>query len=121
MPLRPCLDCGALSKGTRCEAHATEARRASERGRAPKPPHYATRYDWAWRQHSKRVRADYIETWGARGLPPLCPGWGTPPHPTTAEQLVVDHDIGPCCRSCNSRKAATHDRAQAKAQREGGR
>ena len=118
MPKRPCLDCGVLvdGGGSRCPAHATERTRESERGRGPKPPHYATRYDWAWRQHSKQLRAEHVRSRGERGLPPLCPGWDTPPHPTTAEQLVVDHDIGVMCRACNSRKAATHDRARAQRQ-----
>lgn len=50
-----------------------------------------------------------------------CPGWRLPdypghsPHPAT--DLVVDHDLGILCRSCNSSKAATHDRDRAKANR----
>jgi hypothetical protein len=33
---------------------------------------------------------------------------GRPGHP--AYDLVVDHDLGVLCRSCNSSKAATYDR-----------
>jgi hypothetical protein len=42
----------------------------------------------------------------------VCPGWGRPAHEST--DLVVDHDVGPLCRSCNSRKAATVDKARAR-------
>lgn len=115
MPKRPCLSCGTLTDGTRCPEHATQQRRAYEARRGPKPPHYAKRYDWAWRQHSKQLRDEYVKHWGEAGLPPYCPGWDTPPHPTTAAELVVDHDVAILCRSCNSRKAATWDR-----QRQGG-
>ena len=107
---RPCLECGVLTTGTRCEEHATQNRRAAEQRRGPKPPHYAKRYDWSWRKHSKQLRDEFIQAWGDRGLPPHCPGWGTPPHPTTPQDLVVDHDLGVCCRSCNSRKAQLHDK-----------
>jgi hypothetical protein len=109
MPRRPCLDCGTLTEGSRCPEHAKETRRGQERGR-PRPAHYTQRYDWAWRQQSKQLRAEFVNYWGDRGLPPQCPGWGTPPHPTTQDQLVVDHDLGVCCRSCNSRKAQLWDK-----------
>ncbi len=110
MPKRPCIDCGKLGTDTRCEEHQRQHRAGYERGR-PLPPHHATRYDWTWRKESKRIRDEWVATWGARGLPPQCPGWRVPPHPTTAQQLVVDHDFGVMCRACNSRKAAIDDKA----------
>ena len=44
---------------------------------------------------------------------PNYPGHG--PHPAT--DLVVDHDLGVLCRSCNSSKAATHILVEGEAQR----
>ena len=99
MPLRPCLTCGKLSKGSYCENHRGRASTPTPQRQAEKNQ----RYDWAWRKHSAAIRAAIPE-----GTP--CPGWGVPPHPIPHDQWTVDHALGPLCRRCNSRKAAVEDR-----------
>ena len=66
-------------------------------------------YAGNWRYNSQQLRLEWIAIHGH-----WCPGWqieghtGRPAHPAT--DLVVDHDLGVMCRSCNSHKAATYDR-----------
>ena len=53
MTVRPCLDCGALSQGSRCPTHAAAKARARTAGRGTTvqrgygPEHKALRAEWA--------------------------------------------------------------------------
>lgn len=40
----------------------------------------------------------------------VCPGWRHPPHVIHRSEWTCDHELGPLCRSCNSRKGVMHDR-----------
>lgn len=100
--MRPCLDCGAPSSGTRC----TACTRAYNRRRA--------------RAHPRRVSSDAqerrraaITSWIAtHGY--VCPGYQRPAHPSV--DLTADHvqavaaggseygQLAVLCRSCNARK-----------------
>ncbi len=99
MTLKPCLDCGRPSPGSRCPEHTTE-RRAQR-------PREARGYDWTWRALSLR----------ARRMQPFCSNC------QTTEDLTVDHteeawqrktagkvirlrDVQVLCRPCNARKGA---------------
>lgn len=112
MPLRPCLDCGTLTQGTRCPTHADIKRRASN---ARHRPHRDRRPDYDATE--KQRRAQTVAAWRAQHGD-LCPGWQRPPHmadPTT-NPLTADHHhavhaggaergpLGVLCRSCNSSK-----------------
>jgi 5-methylcytosine-specific restriction enzyme A len=103
---RPCLDCGRLTRNpTRCgDCARTNSRTTwAKRGKGQ-------RYRSAgWEQQSKVRRAQHLEVYG-----PICPGWARPPHACAPAALVVDHDIGVCCRSCNAVKAATVDKDRAR-------
>ena len=110
MAKRPCFECGAPTPNpTRCEP----CRRSYERGRT-KGRGRREEYAGDWRYQSKQLRLEWISINGY-----YCPGWAIPNyqghHPHPATDLVVDHDLGILCRSCNSSKAATHDRDRAKA------
>lgn len=99
---RPCLEpgCAALTTATRCPMHTKqhEQRRwAAKQGR----------YNGQWRKQSKQSIADHLAEHG-----PLCPGWATAAHIVDPSILVTDHDVGVLCRPCNSRKAATFDKAR---------
>jgi 5-methylcytosine-specific restriction protein A len=91
---RSCLDCGRSHRNvSRCD----DCLRAN-RGV----------YGVEWQALSVRMRAEHVEAYGL-----WCPGWEVPAHSVpTAASFVLDHDIGVCCRSCNSRKAATYDKEQ---------
>ncbi|HEU4540323.1 MAG TPA: hypothetical protein VFR23_04275 [Jiangellaceae bacterium] len=107
MPLRPCLECGALSQGTRCPNHtrSREQPRHQRAKRAKRP------YTWAEQQRRAQAVRAWIAEYGY-----VCPGWHTPPHPSmdlTADHIVafaINHDergdLGVLCRTCNGRKAA---------------
>lgn len=90
MAKRPCLKCGTLTDGSRCPTHRRDnTNRERQRRAATVAAHRAQHGDW-------------------------CPGWHTPPHPST--DLTADHptdvatggsehqDLNVLCRSCNSRK-----------------
>lgn len=78
--MRPCLDCGAPTKGTRCPAHEAARQRARNQAR--------TQYAGTWRTQSRR----------ARKAQPWCSICGTP------YDLTLDHEHGQVeCRVCNSR------------------
>lgn len=96
--LKPCVDCGELSDGPRCQQHRTETS-------LPKGGATARGYDYQWEQLSKR----------ARKLQPFCTDCGT------TEDLTADHspqawarkakglpirlqDVAVVCRPCNSRR-----------------
>lgn len=60
MPLKPCLDCGALSAGTRCAKHAREKEAQRNASRTPRgdrygPEHQALRDWWAGELAGGRV------------------------------------------------------------------
>lgn len=106
MPLRPCLDCGALSRGSRCPTHTRSREQPHHRRakRARRPYTYA----------EQQRRAEAVRAWiEANGY--VCPGWHRPPHPS--RDLTADHvqavaaggdergELGVLCRSCNGSKA----------------
>jgi hypothetical protein len=98
---RPCLACGTPTRnGTRCPT-CQQAHNAQRW--AAKTTRYRSGPGAQWAQHSRQAIAHHLATNG-----PTCPGYNTPPHPAT--DWVTDHDLGPLCRPCNSRKAATHDK-----------
>lgn len=100
MPKRHCLDCRALIDRTRTRCPRCQATRT-----APKRAADAKRYDSQWRAESARVRQAWVAAHGW-----VCPGWERDAHPST--DLVVDHDVGPLCRRCNSSKAGGYDKAK---------
>ena len=104
MTLRPCLTCGEVSEGSRCDEHAptaTELRRTSARERG---------YDAAWDRLSRK----------ARRLQAFCLDCGT-----TAD-LTTDHlpsawerkaqrkpirlsDVAVVCGPCNNRRGSSRN------------
>ena len=102
--MRRCLDCGQLGQASRCEACRTK--KARTYAASPQRRQYhAERYDYQWRKQSKAIREAWVKEYGW-----LCPGWRRTPHHST--DLVVDHDRGVLCRSCNAVKANTFDRGK---------
>jgi 5-methylcytosine-specific restriction endonuclease McrA len=93
-PLRPCLECGARTHGTRCPEHE----RAYQRARNQKPGRRAYQ-DRAY----KRIPA--------RGICALCglPGADTRDHIIPLSKGGTNHptNIQLAHRACNSRKAAS--------------
>jgi len=105
MTARRCETCGGwISPPQPCKPCRTTYERGRSRGRGRREE-----YAGSWRYNSQQLRLQWIAIHGH-----WCPGWttpedrGHPAHPAT--DLVVDHDLGIMCRSCNSSKAATHDR-----------
>src|SRR6185369_6298715 len=104
MPLRPCLDCGALSQTRRCPAHTRVRDRATLAGKRERRPYTA-----AERQRRAQAVAEHRATFGD-----WCPGWHRAPHPEgdlTADHLdavarggAEDQPLIVMCRSCNSSK-----------------
>jgi len=98
-PKQRCVECGALSPGNRCEAHAIERRREHERSRV-RPNSTARGYDYAWRKLAKEAIA----------LQPYCSLCGA------TEDLTGDHidpnkrtgltlaDVDVLCRAHNAAK-----------------
>ncbi len=108
MPLTPCLDCGAPTRGNRCPAH----RKAREHARGSRQERG---YTDAWLTAARQAIATHVAAHG-----PVCPGWQRPPHPVDAAELTGDHHValaqgGPLlpdriavlCKSCNASKGAT--------------
>jgi 5-methylcytosine-specific restriction protein A len=109
--LRPCIDCGHLSRdGTRCLA----CRRARDRRREQGRPSPAARgYGPAWTQLAAAVKAAWRAQHGD-----LCPGYEVPAHPIVAPNLLtVDHivpkiqggtddptNLAVLCKKCQGRK-----------------
>lgn len=92
------VDSGA---GSYCVAHKTldpSNQRASGVSRG---------YSKEWVKQSAKIRARWI-----RDIGYICPGWEINSH--ESKDLVVDHDDGVMCRSCNGRKAALLDRVSDK-------
>lgn len=96
MTLRPCIVCGEVASGPRCDVHTARKPAAAARG-----------YDAAWSRLSKR----------ARRLQPFCTDCGA------AEDLQADHtpeawerkaaglairlaDVDVVCGPCNRRRGA---------------
>jgi 5-methylcytosine-specific restriction enzyme A len=100
---RPCLDCGRLTRNaTRC----TECARNQDRARGTAAQRG---YGWRWQRYAHQAIAGFRASHGD-----ICPGWSRRPHPIAPTEWTVDHHIGPLCRACNSRKAATVDRMRAR-------
>ncbi len=88
--LRPCLECGRLAEGPRCDEHKL-------------------RVSYAERQYRRAAVDKHRELYGD-----VCPGWKREGHPAT--DLTADHliprslggaPLGPLrvlCRSCNARR-----------------
>lgn len=106
MPMRPCLDCGELCRGTRCLTHQRAKDRVTLRAKRERRPRIASEDDRraaAVAEH-RRVHGDW------------CPGWQCEPHPST--DLTADHPVAVgaggdegqtlavLCRSCNGAKGA---------------
>lgn len=120
--------CFRTAKGTpRCGAHE----RSYQRERNASRGHYKK----GWAARSRQLRQAYVATHGRyvevetpagaqRRLVVPCPGFEVPEHLVSPEALTVDHvrprdstptaELRVLCRSCNSRKGATVDRAQLK-------
>ena len=101
MPIqRPCLWCGKLGTGTRCEPceakhQITLVRRASLRPKKERP-HYKGDYQ----RKSKEVRDNATQCW-------ICGGGQRDHDPWTADHVVpADPEslLLPAHRSCNSRR-----------------
>lgn len=105
MARRICLDCPAIAPPGRDRCDTCRLRQQRAAGSATQRG-----YNAAWARHAKATIAAYRTRHGD-----ICPGWQRDPHPITASEWVCDHDLGPLCRSCNAVKAATTDRARAKA------
>jgi 5-methylcytosine-specific restriction protein A len=104
---RPCLECRALTPGSRCPAHA----------RAARPPINPAYRASGYRRTRTRLITEHQLHYGN-----TCPGWGTPPHPVTPpNQLTIDHQIPLSaggtnqpenltifCQQCNTRKGGTN-------------
>ena len=95
--LKPCVDCGEVAPGTRCDRcrAAHEARTTARKGSAT-----FRGYDAAWSRLSAR----------ARRLQPFCTDC------STTDDLTADHlvwparslaDVAVVCRPCNSKRGAT--------------
>jgi len=105
MPLRPCLDCGALSTGARCPGDTRARDRTITRAKREVRP-----YTWAEQQRRAEAVRAHRSLFGD-----WCPGYQRPPHP--AGDLTADHpiavavggdeeqDLTVLCRSCNGAKA----------------
>ena len=106
MPMRPCLDCGRLSSGSRCAEHQRAKDRvvlAGKRGRRPRVSSEDARRAKAVAAH-RRQHGDW------------CPGWGGREGHATPD-LTADHPhavgagggegqaLSVLCRSCNSSKS----------------
>lgn len=118
MPRRPCLGQGtsgcpahtlAPPGKSRCDSCDIATKRSQEANRQPRDK---TRYKGDWPTLARQAIAAHRAAHGD-----VCPGWEREPHTVTPDAWVCDHDAGPMCRECNGRKAATHDRARAAAQR----
>ena len=104
MTLKPCLDCGTLSTGTRCPEH----QRARGRNRTQRPTNLTRTTDE--RKRRAAAVAAHIRTHGH-----WCPGYRVPAH--ASSDLTADHvvsvaqggdpngELQVMCRRCNGRKS----------------
>ena len=108
MALKLCLDCGALSTGTRCPEHRRQTARVYDRGKRAARPE---------RTPAERARrATTVRDW-IRSHGHVCPGWRCDPH--ESHDLTADHvvpvaaggdeagELAVLCRVCNGRKQAS--------------
>jgi 5-methylcytosine-specific restriction protein A len=103
---RYCIGCGTPTRnGTRCPA--CERARNVARGSA-----HQRGYTHQWAKDARAAIARYRATHGD-----VCPAWDREPHLIAPHLWTCDHDVGPLCRACNSRKGATVDRPNAQARR----
>lgn len=105
MPLRPCLDCGALTPGPRCPGHARAKQRATTASKREVRPYTAA---------ERKRRAEAVATHRSQHGD-WCPGYMRDPHPSA--DLTADHPhavarggdeaqaLAVLCRSCNSAKS----------------
>jgi hypothetical protein len=105
MPLRPCLTCGALSRGSRCPTHTREVQaiRDAKRG--------TTNERGLGAEHQRQRRA-LIDAAGPIMNCPRCDRPITAKNPLTGEHGVARAHggtelTGLICRSCNSSLGAT--------------
>lgn len=84
---RPCINCGTLTRSTRC----APCQRTWDRTRNAN----RTQYHGNWERHSRQTRAAWIAEHGH-----VCPGYNKPAHP--AQHLQLDHTTGlVLCGPCN--------------------
>ena len=108
--MKPCIECGALTEGTRCAMHQRLANREHERAH---PHHNPARDPQSIRMLHRRILRQWMQAHG-----PMCPGYLIPAHQSfdlTVDDIVplaVGGDIRDAsnksvlCRRCNGRKAA---------------
>ena len=96
---RPCKDCGAIARATRCAGCDQTFKRIKE---ATRPTRAQRGYDYQWRMISKALRQEQ----------PWCSSCGktsdlTVDHiePLVDGGLTVRSNLQVLCRSCNSAKA----------------
>lgn len=106
MALKPCLDCGRLSPGSRCPTHTRDRDAATTRGKRERRP-----YTHGEQERRAQAVRDHVALYGY-----WCPGYLVEPHP--AHDLTGDHPtpvagggredqpLAVLCRRCNSRKGA---------------
>src|SRR5262249_48374627 len=106
MALRPCLDCGRLSQGTRCPDHRRARDRTTLQSKRTRRPRVS-------RAEEVR-RAAVVQAWRAQHGD-VCPGWRRSAHAAT--DLTADHvqavgaggaesgALAVLCRACNGAKA----------------
>lgn len=104
MPLKPCLDCGALSPNSRCPAHTRAQTQRYDQAKRIRRPH----------THAEDVRRAKAVAEHRAQFGDWCPGYNRPPHLST--DLTADHPIAVArggaedqpltvlCRPCNSSK-----------------
>jgi hypothetical protein len=96
--VKPCLTCGAPSKGTRCPSCQGQLDRGRNQRRV--------QYHGDWTRRSATVRAKWVSEHGW-----VCQGWGRQPHGVPEGGLHLDHTTGRVlCPTCNNHAgpATTH-------------
>jgi 5-methylcytosine-specific restriction enzyme A len=111
MPRKPCLEAGCPALALPGKARCAQHHRARDRQRGNST---ARGYDYRWQQWSRQVIADHRSIHGD-----VCPGFDRDAHRIDPRDWCCDHDVGPLCRACNSRKAATTDKQRVTARRGG--
>jgi 5-methylcytosine-specific restriction protein A len=105
--LKPCLTCGTLAQGPRCDNCRRMVGRAIQIRKRDQRPRVS-----AEDERRRRVVDTWRTTYGD-----LCPGWGVDAH--RSADLTADHvvpvaaggseqgDLTVLCRACNARKRAS--------------
>jgi 5-methylcytosine-specific restriction enzyme A len=95
--MRPCLDCGELSDGSRCPAHRRHWERRS------RPSANARGYTSKYRKLRAELIKEHISRYGL-----VCPGFGDRlVHSVAVEDLTVDHIIDLSSGGTNDRRNLT--------------